>query len=942
VEQECTDGDLDRAFAKGDHHFVAASNREDRWQTYAALGLCANTRPALEGLARFDDAEARFYEGVTHWIDGNDEAAIRLLSLCHDEHARNLLALIRKPKISVLTQLPWQRSMAGPHSILHAGEKDGKFQLKNLSFAEADAPYRVGANIHDFYDASAPPDFYLAEMVEWQMIPPNLQEIPCPTIGHTADFDMHIQGLYPWLQAFDELFVTDTTERAGVVGLVDVPVTTVPKAFAMPCKIPKEPNEERPLDVVVTGNVFHPYFDEKAALYGALRQLPNMRNGFFNGFVGHYNYYELLKQSKLSIVFIRRPGALPSRGVEALSVGAGVLAQQESVMGLWVGEEEGFHTYDSTASGLRQAVERIFDAVDNFQKAALRGMKVVREEFNPWRVASQYLRTAAYVAARPRGQRKAVPQPKQYRTAAWRGWLQADMQNTYTELRNAHFEEWKQITPDTHTADSLTKPARELLLEYSGRVRQLWTPNDTHFVDAALNIMRTGMQMHPASLALRFNFIRSALHFGNENDMDAATELLRQTIDSSPDDFELAPLDDIMTWDYCNEFFNYKRYFEIVTHNIRSADQALPVLKDIIFASLHCYSGRFTGKADHYAKAIALDPDFAMYQMCHARELAASGDHEATAQALPILQTLVLESVYPVDAWTLLQSLELDQGLKAENEAALYRQIVSIFTQTIEDKERDVLPFSPYDISQRLGHFNDTGVDEVRMHVSGTPEISILLSDANGSRYPMFYASVQQQTLARDRYEIVSTDAFSHTSKVVEANADTILLSHQTFYLPIFNMGYNLSFVHGRGDIVILLHEDIALPANALEQVLQIFSNPEAPPYCITNTGGAVGDFGGAYFAAMTRRNFLHAQGVDESPFFAGLYGGPAELIKRMRACGKVVVELEDLPNTPPPIQIGQHLESLMNAIAPDTDSAHRQTPIAENPYIQALRENLS
>lgn len=943
VKQKVADEDLDSAFAKGDYHFVAASNRDDRWQTYAALGLCANSRPALEGLGRFDNAEARFYEGVVHWIDGNEEAAIRLLSICQNEHAQNLLALIRKPQISILTQLPWQRSLAGPHSLLHAGAFDEKFQLKNLSFAEADAPYRVGGNIHDYYEASNPPDFYLAEMIEWQMIPPNLQEIPCPTIGHTADFDMHIQGLFPWLQVFDEVFVTDTTERAGVAGLVDVPVTTMPKVFALPCETPKEPSGARPLDIVVTGNVFHPYFDEKAALYGALRQLPNMRNQFINGFIGHYNYYELLKKSKLSIVFIRRPGAFPSRGVEALSVGAGVLAQQESVMGLWLGEEQGFHTYDSTSTGLRQSVERIFDDVNAFQEAALRGMKIVRDEFDPRRVASQYLRMATYVAARPRGQRKSAPQPKQFRVAAWHGWVPADMQNTYTDLRQAHLEEWKQIPPEQHSADSLTKPARELLLEYSGRTRRLHTPNDTHFVDTALNIMRTGMQMHPTSLALRFNFIRSALHFGNDEDIGVAAELLRQTIESSPDEFELSPLDDIMTWDYCHEYFNYKRYFATITQHIRSADQALSVLKEIIFASLHYYFGRFAGGIGHYTKAVTLDPNFATYQIWRARELAASGDKHAAGQALPILQTLVLESVYPVDAWTLLQAVELDYGIKVENGDALNREIVSVYTQTIEDKEADVLPFSPYDISHRLGHFNETGIEEVRKNTQGRPEISILLSDTNGSRYLKFYASVQQQTIARDRYEIVSTDAYCHVSKMVDANADTILLSRNTFYLPKFNMGYNFSFIHSRGKITILLHEDIALPANALEQVLRIFSKPAGDqPYCVTNTGGAAGDFGNTYFVAMTRRNFLLVQGLDESPLFAGLYGGPSELIKRLRARRKTVVELEELSNAPAAAAIPQDLDDLIRSIAPDMHSPHLQSPIVENPYIQCLRESLA
>ena len=225
---------LEQAFALGDYHRVAAEGGPDAWRTHAALGLCGNIRPALERLATLGSDDARFHEGVILWIDGDEFGAIRLLARCDNEHADNLLNLIQKPRISVLSQLPWRRSTGSPHTLLQAGDMDPKFRIRNISFADADLPNEPNADIHTFYDADDPPDLYLAEMIEWHIIPPNLQELPCPIIGQTGDYDLHIQTLYPWLRLFDELVVTDSTEYADVARLVDAPVTTFCKPVTLP------------------------------------------------------------------------------------------------------------------------------------------------------------------------------------------------------------------------------------------------------------------------------------------------------------------------------------------------------------------------------------------------------------------------------------------------------------------------------------------------------------------------------------------------------------------------------------------------------------------------------------------------------------------------------------------------------------------------------------
>ena len=202
---------LDDAFARGNYHHVAANGAPGDWRTHAALGLCGRTGPALHGLAALNDPQSRFHEWVIRSIDGDEAAAIRLLAPLENEHADNLLRLIRKPRISILSQLSWFRSTHGPHNVLLGGEKDPKFEIRNISFAPGDLPNRPNADIHDYYDSADPPDLYLAEMIEWHVIPPNLQELPCPSIRQTGDYDLHIQMILPWLRLFDEVLITDAT-----------------------------------------------------------------------------------------------------------------------------------------------------------------------------------------------------------------------------------------------------------------------------------------------------------------------------------------------------------------------------------------------------------------------------------------------------------------------------------------------------------------------------------------------------------------------------------------------------------------------------------------------------------------------------------------------------------------------------------------------------------
>lgn len=538
-------------FSSGDYHRAAVTGPPERWETHAALGLCGNIEPALAGLERLDAPDSRFYEAVIRWIGGDEYQAARLLERCDSEHADNLLQLIRKPRISVLSQLPWQRPTVGAHSLLEAGRADPKFDIQNISFAEEDLQNQPDADIHTFYDANDPPDFYLSEMIEWHIIPPNLQELPCPIIGHTADYDMHLQTVYPWLRLFDELIVSDTTEFADVVKLVDAPVTTFCKPLALPVYHMSEIEAERDLDLVVTGSLLHSYYPDKAEMVRQLLGTNNLDPLFLSGFLPHFAYYLLLARTKVSIALTRHLGAIPSRGFEALSMGLVLLAPHESCIRLFAGESEGVHPFSLRDNGLAKALSTIMADYPKYAEGAARGSDGIRHNFNPWRVASQYFRMATVLAARPRPPRVlAEERPLQKRPVAYKGWLQHNGRQVHQAIRNASLARWKASPPETLSLDAFTNPARELLLEF---VQSILMPSDEDFeplLSAALNMYRSAIDQFPDALSVRFNFVRAAVHFGGESELEQAMAVAERTLAQNFDTLTLAPMDDVMTWDF--------------------------------------------------------------------------------------------------------------------------------------------------------------------------------------------------------------------------------------------------------------------------------------------------------------------------------------------------------------------------------------------------------
>jgi len=641
-------------FAAGNYTEVALAGPRDRWEFFAALGLIGRTEEALAGLERCNDQQARFYSAVASWVAGDEDRATRLLQAIPTAHAQNLLALIKKPRIEVLAQLPWVRN--GPSGMIGHVHGDSKFRVSNISFHPDDLPNEPYADVFKFVDRDCPPDFYACMMVEWHLVPPNIQELPCPIIGHTADYDVHIQGVYPWLQVFDEMVVTDQTEWRDLRRLVQVPVATFPKSFGVVPDLPAVFSDPRKIDLFMSGLFLHPYHSDKVKPLLEALHLPEKINIWFvDGFLPRQAYLATLCQSKVCFTFVRHAGAMPTRGLEALAMGCATVVQEGSALTLFAGEEEGVLTYSTERGGLRSAILRVADQWPQFEQRARRGAEIIRREFALPRVASQYLRFLTFLAARPRGPRRRVPEQGlfQKRMITRVGWMPGgpEVMHRILEANIAHSEE------RAHPAagpQPIIDMARELVLAHAalaaGRNSRPDQPlPDITPVRQALSIMRDGLARFPASLVLRFNLIRTALHYGKPVMVCEALELARQTVAAPTQHWTVGADEDVLPWDFFPTHFNYRGYFDRITGQWTGPSREGWELTPLILASLHFYLGFYEDTLSHWSRAPERDPEFPFYRFYLAQKLLdqpeGPGGQEHRQRARALLAELARGSV---------------------------------------------------------------------------------------------------------------------------------------------------------------------------------------------------------------------------------------------------------------------------------------------------------
>ena len=658
------------AFERGNYATAALHGSPDDWQTYAAHGLIGNAQRALAGLVAFNTPESLFYQAVTHWIDGDEAAAKAGLEACDTPHAQALLALIQKPRIRVLAHC----DRGSQWDIITSIRKDPKFEVINVGFSPNDTANKAAADVCEFFDPAAPPDFYIAKMVEWHLLPTNLQSLPCPLFGHTADYDLHIQTVRPWLALFDELLTTDHTEWSDVSQLTESRVTVFPKAFSISANLPVLEKGLRPMDVFISGTTFHPYHPDKARLLHQLLRRDDLNAQFVEGFLPLADYFKILGVSRAAFTFIRHPGGMPTRGMEALAMGAAIAVQKESILRAYLSEEEGVVPYNSDGTDLPDVLARISREWAAFSERAQRGAAFLRKEFTPERTAGQYFRFLTFLAARPRPARKpfALGELRQKRGVFCKGWSWHP--RVSKAVRQKSTAGWIQDFEQSPRASTLIDITRELVLEYAtwayAPAALTFSKNyavkcvaDPARFREALALFRIGLQRFPKSLVLRFNAIRAALYLGEPAQVTEALEWAREALAAPTGAWQVHPDEDVMPWDFFSQMFNYRAYFDTCTRFWQTGEEAAPELTRLILASiayhLSAYPALGPGAPSQRTSALQaarLDSVFPFYSLNAARLLIDAGGPENDLEAERLLIPLAEETMLLFQAYSLLQT----------------------------------------------------------------------------------------------------------------------------------------------------------------------------------------------------------------------------------------------------------------------------------------------
>ena len=175
------------------------------------------------------------------------------------------------------------------------------------------------------------------------------------------------------------------------------------------------------------------------------------------------------------------------------------------------------------------------------------------------------------------------------------------------------------------------------------------------------------------------------------------------------------------------------------------------------------------------------------------------------------------------------------------------------------------------------------------------------------------------------------------------ATANLVLVCGQSEYLYNRNVAFNFAAIEVSSDIVAIFDRECDLAPNAMQDIVDSFSEAGTADIFVINQGGSSCDRRHLHFLALRRRDLIIAGGLDESAHYGGALGGPHELARRLK-CRHF--QLKEIRSVPPAhannVASGDfQLESLMCELWPEKFSPFRGTPIRSSPEIENLRATL-
>ncbi len=350
------------------------------------LGNYIDALKTLESLGK--NGDVLYCKAVILWLKGLTEEADEILTLLlkknHDK-AGKLKRLLQVPVRALVQRIPAiEFSDGGEVEVLRIGYDDKADVLVE--------PYETSASILSKIPRGWKADFFFYFKPEYGL-PVDFSNFPFPSVAFTADYDTHLFQRFEQIEGFDLLICASESDHFELSRIFKRPVWT--HLTAQGIWVPEgnfPPVDQRPIDVFISGYVLHPFFKYKVETVNRVMELADRFNikildytrtdvmSPLNDFLTKSSYYEYLKRSKLVLAPpARRHGIVPTRGLEALATGCGVLYPSGSSLELLFPEGNGFFFYEE--DGLTDLIINILENPSKISEAVLGGAERVRRLF---------------------------------------------------------------------------------------------------------------------------------------------------------------------------------------------------------------------------------------------------------------------------------------------------------------------------------------------------------------------------------------------------------------------------------------------------------------------------------------------------------------------------------------------------------------------------------
>jgi hypothetical protein len=876
------------AFDAGDYMRVALEGKPDQWQYHAARGLIRDPDVSIAALEHFDNPAARFYCAVLAWMAGRDDEACRGLDVLEHDHARNLRALIAKPKIKVLAQLPPVRH--GAHVLAEGIRHDTKFKVANAGYLHGDVPNAPYRSVHELSRSLGAPDFYVCYAVEWHQIPVDLQDLTCPTIAFTNDFDMHIQGVARWLPVFDHRVVIDhVVEWPKVAAIGGGPTASYPIVFGVPANLGAFRERERDIDVFISGTMLSGYHPDKSKQLHQLFAIPGIKLTVIDGHLRPDTYMDILARSKITPTFCRHRGGIQTRVIESLAMGSVSIVQPDSIMKLWLDESNGLYEYDENI-GPRPVIERILANYDKIGVNCRNAIATLRQAFEPKSVASRYLRFCTFLAAKPRFYRPA--------------------RDPWLNQKRVHFAHGTQLTPTVAVALSQQNHAR-LTAEFAAApsARVLIDRAREHLLlyaralyddrrDAALPTclvtaiadLRTACAEFPESLVAHFDLLRVLIHFGTAANRRSVEELASEILAKPPDRWRADPYEDVLPYDLFSNWFDYRAYLDLVVERLAGAMTPDAALNDLILAAVNHYAAVLTGSIEKAKRAVELNPAFPFFTLTLAEMLARQPLSVQHERAERLLRELAESSLVAVRAYRQLQALKERNGSSVTTAVDdLGPRIRHMVESLLQTEHHHLKVISPYFQMENVRRGADRGPS---IHKATPreyrPHISIVVCGLAGHQCRALLSSLHHQDIPRSCFELLYVDCYDMPEDSILRLSDWSASLNQRDFLDHRAAALAFAINYCQSEVIAIVTPGEAMPSAFLDNLLTAFyrqsqgSTPAAPRNVLVMVPS--GGTGSIVVRAMAfcADDYKRVGGIDQREIFMGNDGALDDLAARL------------------------------------------------------------